>query len=95
MPRYIDVDKIGYFCNPECEGKCDKCRKDDRIVSEESIEQIPIADVQEVKHGKWIFLGSGKATCSNCNRTFADVYDMDNYDNHCRHCGARMDGDEK
>jgi hypothetical protein len=32
------------------------------------------------------------AKCSNCGRSFKDVYDMDNYDNFCRHCGTHMKG---
>ena len=28
------------------------------------------------------------AQCSNCGRSFKDVYDMDNYDNFCRHFGT-------
>ena len=32
------------------------------------------------------------AKCSNCGRIFKDVYDMDNHDQYCRHCGAHMKG---
>ena len=32
------------------------------------------------------------AQCSNCGRSFKDVYDMDNYDQYCRHCGTHMKG---
>lgn len=32
------------------------------------------------------------AKCSNCGRSFKDVYDMDNYDQYCRHCGTHMEG---
>lgn len=38
------------------------------------------------------FLGMGKAKCSNCN-TYSIGYDMDGWDNYCRCCGAKMDGE--
>ena len=34
------------------------------------------------------------AKCSNCGRTFKDVYDMDNHDRFCRFCGNKMEGIE-
>ena len=40
---------------------------------------------------EWLlFRGRKGATCSYCKRTFYDVYDVENYDYYCRHCGARM-----
>jgi len=40
---------------------------------------------------EWLlFKGNRGATCSYCKRTFYDVYDVENYDYYCRHCGARM-----
>lgn len=41
----------------------------------------------------WKIIGNGRyAQCSNCGMFFQDVYDFDNYDNYCRHCGAKMEG---
>lgn len=34
------------------------------------------------------------AQCSNCGKSFKDVYDVDNYDKFCRHCGVQMKGME-
>lgn len=55
---------------------------------------ISETDVQEVKHGKWIF-ENGYITCSNCkcqpykqSKTI-DYYNLHNY---CPNCGAKMDG---
>ena len=39
-----------------------------------------------------IIKNSNYVKCSNCGKTFLDVYDLDNYDNYCRHCGAKMEG---
>ena len=43
--------------------------------------------------GKWIIRKNTKnAMCPSCHKSFKDVYDMDNYDHYCRHCGLAMDG---
>jgi len=43
--------------------------------------------------GTWLIRKWGDdAQCSNCGRSFEDVYDMDNYDQYCRHCGTHMKG---
>lgn len=46
-----------------------------------------------VKHGHWILRGNGNADCSCCGYRFYGVYDDDNADRYCRHCGAKMDED--
>jgi len=61
------------------------------------IEQIPAADVVEVRHGRWVSVQHKLArVCSVCNRDepykFADV-DADVY-NYCPNCGAEMDKEE-
>lgn len=60
---------------------------------------IPTADVQPVKHGRWIYVGSVRSwdeiKCSACNSAFS-TEDRDlilNWD-FCPHCGARMDGEQ-
>ena len=57
------------------------------------ISDIPTADVQPVKHGRWIITDDVEhfiAVCSECGRTEDSrcIKDMP----YC-HCGARMDGD--
>lgn len=49
--------------------------------------------VDPVKHGRWIFKGNGNADCSCCDYRSSRVYDDDNADRYCRHCGAKMDED--
>ena len=36
----------------------------------EAIDKLPIANVQEVKHGHWIITDNGTFKCSNCNYQF-------------------------
>lgn len=41
---------------------------------------------------KWVVKrNSPWASCSNCGHSFRDVYDIENYDLFCRHCGAIME----
>lgn len=49
--------------------------------------------VDPVKHGWWIIKGNGNAECSRCGYRVSRLYEDDNADFYCRHCGARMDGD--
>lgn len=47
----------------------------------------------ERKTGKWLIRrGIADAQCSECKMYFKDVYDMDNSDAFCRHCGIKMEG---
>lgn len=51
----------------------------------------PIADVVEVKHGRYIQKGAWHIECSACGHILAHVGEAKNY---CPHCGTKMDGDE-
>lgn len=58
------------------------------------IDQIDREDTIEPgrKTGHWKFdWRHDKATCSECRHTFRCVFDIDNFDNFCRHCGAKME----
>ena len=70
------------------------------------INRLPSADVEPVKHGRWInFYGNYKtAECSVCEELY-EVSDMresnrmlfeafSRYYKYCPHCGAKMDGEE-
>lgn len=55
--------------------------------------QIQQTIEQERKTGWWLIReGISDAQCSECKMYFRDVYDMDNSDAFCRHCGAKMEG---
>ena len=68
----------------------------------EKLDAIPVADVQIVRHGKWINEPPYKAMdgtykkgqeCSNCHAYFVSDGNTP-YSNHpyCCECGAKMDG---
>lgn len=68
-----------------------------------SIENAPVADVQEIKHGKWIKMDiipdDVDYYCSKC-RNFIDIATgretpIDRGFFYCPHCGAKMDGGAK
>ena len=58
----------------------------------EAVALLKAQEPQATTHeAEWhIFKGRRGATCSYCKHTFDDVYDPENYDYYCRHCGARM-----
>lgn len=52
------------------------------------IKNQPTADVQEVKHGKWIEDDNGVQTCSECG----EEHEWQDYRaSYCEDCGAKMD----
>ena len=56
----------------------------------EEVNRIPAADVEEVRHGRWIKSeSSGLYKCSKCGR-YATNSDVLNWE-YCN-CGAKMDG---
>ena len=59
------------------------------------ISEQPIADVQEVRHGKWVFISGDlnyvDCKCSECNYVDKFVNDTDFFSNYCPDCGAKMD----
>lgn len=51
------------------------------------IEEIPAADVVEVRHGRWLESNNGPLQkCSVCGATGWDEF------YYCSNCGAKMDG---
>lgn len=67
----------------------------------DEIDDMPTADVQPVKHGRWItWDDSGFTKCSCCNSEYyisdlQTVGDSEGFVNFCPNCGARMDGDSE
>lgn len=97
MKKYIDADAL--YEKIHNIGGCDAppdtwAEGWDEAIDEclNLLESMPAADVQEVRHGRWIkgkIMGLFK--CSACHNTFD--YWVTGY-NHCPNCGARMDGGE-
>ena len=67
--------------------KCKDCKHSTKEDVAETVEPL--------KHGHWIYKKRGNAQCSCCGRYIRDVYDDDNEDRYCRHCGAKMDEKEE
>ena len=97
MPRYIDAEALmqklckpcgvkdrEYFCHAHC---------GDRM----NIENMPTADVQPVKHGRWIVSDDGYVRCSECKSKAFIENDETIITDFCHGCGAdlRMDGDSE
>lgn len=82
MSRYIDVDKLQETIykrvnNPAIIGWLNSL-----------INEQPIADVKEVKHGEWITDEDGFVICSECG----EEHTWDDFrPTFCDMCGARMD----
>jgi NAD-dependent SIR2 family protein deacetylase len=55
------------------------------------------ADVEEVRHGKWVKTNSRLAemTCSLCGFTYYGEHDEECMSNFCPECGAKMDGERR
>lgn len=57
-----------------------------------SIQKAQTIDAEHVRHGHWIVSNkSSWSQCSVCKRHFLYVWDYENADERCRHCGAIMD----
>lgn len=62
------------------------------------VEDLPSADVQPVRHGKWIkhILKNANVPwghdCSNCGEWFVIGNDTAERYKYCPHCGAHMEG---
>ena len=52
------------------------------------------AGYRKQSEGEWIFHKDGSGTCNQCRTTQKNVWDMDNFQSYCGHCGAKMKGDE-
>lgn len=87
MKRYIDAEKISYFVGS----------RNQILARKEIIDEIPTADVEEVRHGVWkdmfeerVYALSRKYThkrvCSICDKQ------ANRYYSYCPNCGAKMDG---
>lgn len=97
MARYIDKDKLINELKEDCATLIKERWFDDYVQGYSSaIEDIiaePEADVQEVKHAKWLAyrFGLEVVTCSNCGA----VYEGGDSFIFCPKCGAKMDSEEK
>lgn len=105
MPKYINFDiavrKLGTWYNDLAEAN----GSDDDFVkgygeAMDDLADVPAADVQEVKHAKWIYKGHHEMMghafqCSVCERWMFTVFPKHVVEEqpYC-HCGAKLDGVE-
>ena len=93
MARYIDADKAIILLGSI------KDRESYRIALN-AISKTPTEDVQEVKHGKWVFNpDDAEGICTSCNykiygRLYQNTYLIVPY-NFCPNCGAKMDNEKE
>ena len=64
-------------------------------VVEQVVEDVPTADVVEVRHSYWqcsnVRMSSRDITCRYCHRTETISNVTEDFE-YCPHCGAKMDG---
>ena len=61
------------------------------VIPVDTIADIELADVQPVKHGKWIeCCNEFDKKCSCCDKVHGTIYEREPF---CPNCGAKMDGD--
>lgn len=100
MPRYIDANNLELslmFSKDVYENV-----SEDGLHSVISIiDSMPTVDVQEVKHGRWLYkeeiYGDSTWECSVCGEPYILLYGTpsDNLYNYCPNCGSlMMDGDD-
>ena len=95
MPRYIDANNIKlkgisvFDQNLEILIPLSDIRK--------ALQMTPTADVQEVRHGRWISneLGGYEWAyyCSECG--WIDGYPFNDRHKYCPNCGTKMDGERE
>lgn len=97
MGKLIDVDELKAAFKEKCVMECGCC-PEATVDSHRCaigcglVDNAPIIDAAPVINGRWIIRKHGWAECSVCHFDFRGVYDMENSDAYCRHCGAKMGG---
>lgn len=90
MPRYIDADELleAMRSNMDMQELYLPIHFIDLVIDE-----MPTADVEPVRHGRWIHEMVGYVKCSVCNDLEEDVCAI--FYNFCPNCGAKMDGGDE
>lgn len=95
MKRYIDADKfIEYLGFKNTEEERDE--NIGEVVTLQDFDNQIADDVQEIKHGKWIFekdiCGCTWFACQNCHKHI--IMTKHRLYPYCPYCGAKMDKEE-
>jgi len=91
--RYIDATKLLKLFT--FDNSINKPIKIDLRLLKRIIIRQPVADVVEVKHGKWKLYSDGSGICSVCGKHQKHIWDMDHWQNFCGHCGADLREENK
>lgn len=92
MPRLIDADLLKLGINKNDEIFCTPVRP--LII--DLIDNMLTADVQPVKHGRWINTNNpNHLRCSNCDIIHMIAQYPNGKISYCPNCGARMDGESE
>lgn len=93
MARYIKLEDAIEVCGKYKDfHKKENCRLGMAIVNDIylDIDNLPTADVEEVKHGEWIECSNElNKYCSVCKKVNGTIYEKPPF---CENCGAKMDG---
>jgi len=95
MSKYINADELMAYLEREMNGDLKKMSNEAHFTLGLLL-ATEAADVEKVRHGKWIFDKNGYIACSCCDfRAYAEYkhIDFDHLNKYCPHCGAKMDGE--
>lgn len=97
MKRYMDIDELFIQLTPMIKTIDKQAFPESQIwqkgyndgifAAQDTIINMPAADVREVNHGKWINLPGLVPMCSVCGELSQDADEGASY---CSHCGAYM-----
>lgn len=94
MRKYIDAEQMKYQIRHY--GISDDNHDDEERegIMCKMVDDLPAADVQEIKHGKWKYdsgdVGYANYLCSECDNFLSFDEDIDLYP-YCPYCGAKME----
>lgn len=103
MSRYIDADAADKLLESFIDSRQNAFSPTEYIAglqrAKKIISVLPTADVQEVKHGKWIYIPETAYTVSVFECSACGCYRLERCTKrefrYCPTCGARMDSEEK
>lgn len=86
MSRYVDVEPLDVVGTKGVS----KDYADGMAYVLDLLDNLPVADVEPVRHGRWIkYIDCDCLKCSECGMPSINVQ------KYCCGCGAKMDGEEK
>lgn len=89
--RYISAEELKHLLN---ESKYYDTKEG--FAFSNMICECKTADVQEIKHGRWVHLGSDEWCCSECGFVITTEGSWDEpTGKYCTECGAKMDGEKE